>query len=85
MDEQFFTPTMAKYQQQQGKQKQKQQETDDYFQPATAAKSTTATRPVSMFAQSTQRASLESKLVSTYASGEGEIGRNVYAIYRKTQ
>ncbi|KAF1803452.1 hypothetical protein FB192DRAFT_1279402 [Mucor lusitanicus] len=45
MDEQFFTPTMAKYQQQQGKQKQKQQETDDYFQPATAAKSTTATRP----------------------------------------
>ncbi|KAL0140256.1 autophagy-related protein 13-domain-containing protein [Mucor lusitanicus] len=62
MDEQFFTPTMAKYQQQQGKQKQKQQETDDYFQPATAAKSTTATRPVSMFAQSTQRASLESKL-----------------------
>ncbi|EPB89041.1 hypothetical protein HMPREF1544_04164 [Mucor circinelloides 1006PhL] len=66
MDEQFFTPTMAKYQQQQqlqqqqGKQKQKQQQdTNDYFRPPTA---TTAARPVSMLTQSSPRASLESKL-----------------------
>lgn len=72
MDEQFFTPTMAKYQQQQqlqqqqGKQKQ-QQDTDDYFKPSTT---TTAARPVSMFTQSTPRASLESKLVSIDACSQ---------------
>ncbi|CEP10443.1 hypothetical protein [Parasitella parasitica] len=63
MDEQFFTPTMAKYQQQQQqqKQKQKQREQDDsdgYFRPSV----TTSVRPVSMFARSSPRASLESKL-----------------------
>lgn len=64
MDEQFFTPTMAKYQQQQQeqqqKQKQQQEDTDGYFRsPAIAT-----TRPVSMFTKSTTSATLENKLVS---------------------
>ncbi|KAI8645677.1 autophagy-related protein 13-domain-containing protein [Parasitella parasitica] len=63
MDEQFFTPTMAKYQQQKQKQKQRQeqqrqQDSDEYFRSSVA----TSARPVSMFARSSPRASLESKL-----------------------
>lgn len=85
MDEQFFTPTMAKYQQQQqlqqqqGKQKQKQQQdTNDYFRPPTA---TTAARPVSMLTQSSPRASLESKLVSIDAcSQERDQPNHLYQI-----
>lgn len=65
MDEQFFTPTMAKYQQQQQqqqqqKQKQQQQNADEYFRsPAIAT-----ARPASIFTKSTTRATLETNLVS---------------------
>lgn len=94
MDEQFFTPTMAKYQQQQQeqqqKQKQQQEDTDGYFRSSAIA----TTRPVSMFTKATTGASLENKLVSILFSssltvkrggGRGGISREfiVSTIYRK--